>query len=307
MKPSNILLPVFSILLLISACSPPLLETIPSLPTTKPPVSTESATPALTVPPMTLDMLKNATYMLPFYGRTVTLTDGAYQEGSGAEIFSVSITGAIAFGDLNEDSLEDAAAILVENSGGTGQFESVVVMINQGGVPAQAGVAQLGDRMQVNSLAIQEGRVLLDMLVQGPNDAMCCPTQPVTQAYHLLANGLFLMHATSKTLSGAERTITITSPANNAEVTTPVTVTGSVSMTPFENTLIYRIYNLAGEEIIANPLMVEAAEMGGPGTFTLDLDLAKAGVTGPIRLEILDISMADGSTLALDAIMLVLK
>jgi hypothetical protein len=307
MKPAKFLLPVFSILLLISACSPPLLETPPSLPTTEPPVYTEPATPAPTVPPMTLDMLKNATYMLPFYGRTVTLTNGAYQEGSGAEIFSVSITGAIAFGDLNGDGLEDAAAILVENGGGTGQFESVVVMINQGGVLAQAGVAQLGDRVQINSLAIQAGRVLLDMLVQGPNDAMCCPTQPLTQAYQHLANGLFLMHATSKTLSGAERTITITSPANNAEVTTPVTVTGSVSMTPFENTLIYRIYKVANEEIIANPLMVEAAEMGGPGTFTLDLDLTKAGVTGPIRLEILDISMADGSTLALDAIILVLK
>jgi hypothetical protein len=35
--------------------------------------------------------------------------------------------------------------------------------------------------------------------------------------------------------------------------------------------------------------------------------LTKAGVTGPIRLEVLDISMADGSTLALDAIKLVLK
>lgn len=72
---------------------------------------------------MTLDMLKNASYMLPFYGRTVTLTNGAYQEGSGAEIYSVSMTGAIAFGDLNGDDLEDAATVLVEKGGGTGQFE----------------------------------------------------------------------------------------------------------------------------------------------------------------------------------------
>jgi len=307
MKLAKFLLPVLSILLLISACNPPLPATPPSLPTTEPPVDTKPTTPTPTVPPITLDMLKNATYMLPLYGRTVTLTNGVYQEGSGAEIYSVSMTGAIAFGDLNGDGLEDAATILVENGGEPGQFESVVVMLNQSGVPAQAGVAQLGDRVQINSLAIQEGRVLLDMLVQGPNDAMCCPTQPVTQSYQLFANGLFLLHATSKTPSGAERTITITSPANNAEVTNPVTVTGSVSMTPFENTLIYRIYNVANEEIIAYPLMVEAAEMGGPGTFTLDLDLTKAGVTDPIRLEILDISMANGSTLALDAIILVWK
>ncbi len=307
MKPAKFLLPVLSILLLISACSLPLWTTPQPLPTTEPPVSTEPATPAPTVPPLTLDMLKNATYMLPFYGRTVTLTDGRFYVNTATDQYAVNMLDYVAFGDLNSDGLEDAVIALDENGGGSGMFESVVVMVNQGGVPAQAGVAKLGDRVQVNSLAIQAGRVLLDMLVQGPNDAMCCPTQPVTQAYQLFANGLFLMHATSKTLSGAERTITITSPANNAEVTNPVTITGNVSMTPFENTLIYRIYNVANEEIIAYPLMVEAAEMGGPGTFTLDLDLTKAGVTGPIRLEILDISMADGSTLALDAIILVLK
>ena len=306
MKPAKFLLPVLSILLLISACSLSLQTTPQPLPT-EPLVSTESAAPAPTVPPMTLDMLKNATYMLPFYGRTVTLTDGSYQEGSGAEIYSVSMTGAITFGDLNGDGLEDAAAILVENGGGTGQFESIVVIVNQGGVPAQAGVAQLGDRVQVNSLTIQAGRVVLDMLVQGPNDALCCPTQPVTQAYHLFANGLFLMHATSKTLSGAERAITITSPANDAEVTNPVTVTGNVTISPFENTLVYRIYNVTNEEVVVEPLLVDATEMGGPGTFMLDLDLTSAGLVGLIRVEILDISMADGSTLALDAIMLVLK
>jgi len=252
-------------------------------------------------------MLKNATYMLPLHGRTVTLTDGAYQEGSGAEIYSANLIGTAAFGDLNGDGPEDAAVILVENGGGTGQFESVVVMVNQNGVPAQAGVAQLGDRVQVNSLAIQDGRVMLDMLVQGPNDALCCPTQPVTQAYQLFTNGLFLMHATSKVSNGAERVITITSPASNAEVTNPVTVTGNVSMSPFENTLVYRVYNAVNEEVAVAPLMVDATEMGGPGTFTLDLDLTSAGVTGPIRVEIADISMADGSTLALDALCLVLK
>jgi hypothetical protein len=252
-------------------------------------------------------MLKNATYMLPFYGNTVTLTNGGYQEGSGAEITSVTMTESIAFGDLNGDGLEDAAVILVENGGGTGQFKSVVAMINQGGVPVQAGVAQLGDRVQVNSLAIQAGRVMLDMLVQGPNDPLCCPTQPVTQSYQLFVNGLFLMHATSGISSGMERAITITSPANNAEVTNPVTIIGNVTISPFENTLVYRIYNVVNEEVVSAPLMVDATEMGGPGTFTLNFDLTSAGVTGLIRLEILDISMADGSTLALDAIMLVLK
>jgi len=306
-KPSKLLLPVVSILLLASACNLSLPVTPQPLPMTEPPIYTEPATPAPTVPPLTLDMLKNATYMLPFYGRTVTLTAGKFYVNNPTDQYAVNLLDYVAFGDLNGDGLEDAAVILVENGGGTGQFESVVVMVNQGGVPAQAGVAQLGDRVQINTLTIQAGRVLLDMLVQGPNDGMCCPTQPVTQTYQLFVNGLFLMHATSKVSNGAERVITITSPANNAEVTNPVTVTGNVTMSPFENTLVYRVYNIANEEIVVAPLMVDATEMGGPGTFTLDLDLTSAGVTGPIRIEILDISMADGSTLALDAIYLALK
>jgi len=256
---------------------------------------------------MTLEMLKNATYMLPFYGRTVTLANGVFTEGSGAEIYSVSMSDFYAFGDLNGDGLEDAAVILFENGGGTGVFEAVIVMLNQNGAPVQAGAAQLGDRVLVNSLTIQDGRILLDMVMHGPNDPMCCPTEPVTQAYQLFTNGLFLMHATTKVSNGAEHIITIISPASNAEVTNPVTISGTITISPFENTLVYRLYNAANVQVAEAPFMVQAVDIGSPGTFTFTFDLTSAGVTGLIRVEILDISMADGSTIALDAINLLLK
>jgi len=307
MKLKKSFLPVLTFILLLSACTSPLAQTPQLTLTPAPPVTVEPPTPAPTTPPLTVDMLMNATYMLPFYGRTVTLTNGTYQEGAGAEIYSVGLVEPLALGDLNGDGLEDAAVILYENGGGSGVFVSLVAMLNQDGAPVQAGVAQLGDRIQVNPLAIQDGHILLDMLVQGPNDPLCCPTEPVTQAYRLFNNGLFLMHATTKVASGGEHSIMITSPTNNAEVTNPVTVIGSITLSPFENTLVYRVYNVANVKVEEMPFMVDATEMGGPGTFTFTFDLTNAAVTGPIRIEIIDISMADGSTVALEAINLVLK
>ena len=47
--------------------------------------------------------------------------------------------------------------------------ESVVAVLNTNGAPAQAGQAQLGDRVQIRSMAINSDMLALDLLVQGPN------------------------------------------------------------------------------------------------------------------------------------------
>jgi hypothetical protein len=43
---------------------------------------------------------------------------------------------------------------------------------------------------------------------------------------------------------------------------------------------------------------------GGPGTFTQTFDLSNAGVTGPVIIQFLDLSAADGSTQALESVVL---
>ena len=148
----------------------------------------------------------------------------------------------VAFGDLNGDGIGDAAIILVENGGGSGEFESVVAVLDPGGVPTQAGQAQLGDRVRINSMAINSGMIELDTLVQGPNDPMCCPSLPETQSFRMVGNTLWLTRLTSRTPDNQERSITINAPADGAQVTNPFTVSGSVTIAPFENTLAYRVY-----------------------------------------------------------------
>jgi hypothetical protein len=308
-----IILPIFALALAVMACQIQSATPTPAIPTPTsstdtplPPVPTDTPVPATSVPAvLTLDMLKNGTYHAPVYDRTVTLVNGAYSAGSGADAYSIQMLDVVASGDLNGDGVGDAAIILVENGGGSGEFESVVAVLDSGGAASQAGQAQLGDRVKINSMTIASGTIVLDLLVQGPNDGMCCPSQPETQSYRRVGNTLWLTRLTSRTPDNHERSISINSPADGADVSNPFTVSGSVTIAPFENTLAYRIYLPDGTKVNESPLMVDSGGIaGGPGTFSQTFDLSNAGITGPVILQFLDLSAADGSALAMGSVVL---
>jgi len=247
-------------------------------------------------------MLRNGTYFAPVYGRTVTLINGAYSENTSSGVYTVQMLEVQAFGDLNGDGVGDAAIILVENDGGSGQFESVIAVYNKGGAPVQAGQSQLGDRVQVSSMDISSGVIHLNMLVQGPNDPMCCPSLAEKQSYWMIAGHLWLMRVTT-TNNGAERSININTPANWADVTNPFTVTGAVPISPFENTLAYHIYLPDGTKVNDSSLLVNSSGMGTPGTFSQSYNLSMAGITGYVILQFVDASAADGSTQAMGSVL----
>jgi hypothetical protein len=156
----KLILPALAVALVLLACSIQINSTNPP---TIPPAG----------PALSLDSLRNATYYAPFYGRTVTLVNGSYTEGSGATAYSVQMLDIHALGDLNGDGKVDAAVILAENGGGTGVFESILAVINLDGAPHQIGQVQLGDRILVNSADISLSVIHLNMIVHGPNDPAC--------------------------------------------------------------------------------------------------------------------------------------
>jgi hypothetical protein len=308
---NKIVLPLFVLALAALACKIPSASPTPA--TSIAPLSTDTSLPPeptnTPFPPapsgLTLEVLKNGTYHAPVYDRTVTLVNGSFSDDSGAGAYSVQMLDGVAFGDLNGDDVGDAAILLVENGGGSGQFESVIAVLNSGGAPFQAGQAQLGDRVRINSMTINSGMIVLDMLVQGPNDGMCCPTQSETQTYRMLWNTIWLASLTTRTPDNQERSITITAPADGTTVTNPFTVSGSVTIAPFENTLVYRIYLPDGTQVNESSLMVDSGGiMGGPGTFSRDFDLSNAGITGPVIIQFLDLSAADGTTIAMASVVL---
>jgi len=76
-------------------------------------------------------------------------------------------------------------AILIESSGGSGNFRYLAAVINEGGAPVNVATQFVGDREQMQALTIEGGEITLNMVAHGPDDPMCCPTQEVTKRYRL--------------------------------------------------------------------------------------------------------------------------
>ncbi|MEP6896172.1 MAG: Gmad2 immunoglobulin-like domain-containing protein, partial [Chloroflexota bacterium] len=135
-----------------------------------------------------------------------------------------------------------------------------------------------------------------------------CPTLRTTRHYQLVApNHLDMTDYATFTPAGKPRTISIDAPVNNIEAYSSVQFKGQVAIAPFENTLAYRIYDLVGVELSAGSINVTAAAPGGPGTFDSRVSLGTILSGSVVRVEIQDISAADGSLLAMDSVELVVK
>lgn len=151
--------------------------------------------------PLTSFLLRNATYQ-GIYDEPVTLEAGRY-EGEpfvpgGVSRPSVTFIDELqAFGDLNGDGRDDAAVLLVENSGGSGVFVYLAAVLDEQGFPNNVATTLLGDRSQVLGLNIENGQIVVEYLTQGPDDPFCCPSL-------LMRDVLSLSDATLSTESSTE-------------------------------------------------------------------------------------------------------
>jgi hypothetical protein len=311
-KTPRVLLPLVPLILAALACNLPIGVTPAAgtpaespAPASTPTVEAATPEPLPAVSPLTVEMLKNGTYLLPQSGETVTLVDGRYDRAESMEdLLHVELRDPIAFGDLNGDGAEDAAFLISENLGGTGFFVSLMAIRNEGGTPVQAASRFIEDRPQINGLTIMGGRIAADLVIHSFQDPLCCPNFPAVEFFRLAGGELVLVRFTSRTPDGEERAITITGPAGGSAASGSVQVSGSVTIAPFENTLAYRIYGPAGGELAAGPVPVQAPDFGAPGTFNTAISLAGIPAGTTVRLEISDLSAADGSLLAMDSVAL---
>lgn len=155
-------------------------------------VSFEAAQ-AAAVPPELLMALNNMTYKIDVTASgEAPLTDGEYREqaapGSATET-AVLLTEHVAYGTLSTGE-PAAAVILVADPGGSGTFYYLAVVTLQDGEPTNVATTLLGDRVQINSLSITDGQIVVDMVTQGPDDPFCCPTQHVVETYELQGDEL---------------------------------------------------------------------------------------------------------------------
>lgn len=270
--------------------------------------------PAPTVPARTLtvDQLQNAQYQLGAREdrASVQLTDGQWQQGTDAttlDFAHVSMSEFTSLGDITGEGVDEAAAIFFENYGGTGNFGFLAVYTNVNGLPVFLSSAMIDDRPMINSMFFENGEIYLEAITHGLEDPGCCPALQTTRRYVLVNDQLQVINYTTATPDGAIRSIEIMPPADGTQVTEFVQVNGTVSIAPFENNLSYLIYEEAGTQLGVGPVTVTAPDFGAPGTFSELIPLAGIPADTTIYLEIHDLSAADGSLLALDAVKLIVK
>ena len=304
------------VLLFVMGCAPVSVSgTFVPVESTLPPASaSDTPAPPTDSPPIegiSPEQIRNAQYQLSFTDvpQTVQLTNGVYEVGTSgsADYVNVRVSDFIALGDINGDGINEAAAIISENYGGTGVFTFLVLYSDQGGEPLYVTSAFIDDRPLIESIQVENNEIFLNVTTHDADDPFCCPTLRNNRHYQLINNQLQLTDYTTFTPDGRPRTITIESPAHGAEAFSSVQIKGSVAIAPFENNLAYRIYDVGGVELSAGAFQVNAANPGDPGTFDAMISLGNILSGAVIRIEVQDISAEDGSLLAMDSVELVVK
>ena len=126
---------------------------------------------------------------------TITLTDGRwegkpYEDGAASRPVVSLVNDFYLHGDLDGDGHNEAVVILRATDAGTGSNTYVAVTTRRDGVPVNIGTALIGDRVQLRGGRLEDGRIELDLVRQGPNDAACCPGETVTRVWELGPDGL---------------------------------------------------------------------------------------------------------------------
>lgn len=302
------------LLVFISSCAPiptqsinPPVSTTPAVTETQPgqmPTVTE-ATQELAV---SFDTFKNLMLTATEMRKQVQLVDGKWTETQAdGSIQMVNLDTRFATGDLNEDGVDDAALLVAESMGGTGVFYSLTVLINNNGVFEQKASAFIDDRPIIHSIEINNGEVVLNVNVHGLNDPMIDPTMKLTKNYRLIENRLVTFRQTQWLQDGQSREINITSPENGSEVSGEVTLVGDMPIAPFENTLLVQVFDEKNTFSFVQSTMVDAADVGLPATFSVTIPLDKFKAGDRVILQLVEVSMADGSNMAIDSVIVIIK
>jgi heat shock protein HslJ len=142
----------------------------------------------------TIEELAQSTYE-GIFDQAVTLIDGRWEgkpfvEGGASRPTAGLIDHFILTDDLDEDGLDEAVALLWESSGGSGTRLYLAVMGRRDETVENIGTFLVGDRVQIRSGAIEDGRITLDIVRAGPEDAACCPTEKAKVTWAMGEDGL---------------------------------------------------------------------------------------------------------------------
>lgn len=132
-----------------------------------------------------------ATYAGLFDSGEVTLVDGRwegnpYVEGGASAPRAGLVEDFLLRGDLDGDGADESVVLLWTSTGGSGTFDYLAALDRAAdGSALNRATVPLGDRVRVRNAGIESGRVVLDLVEAGPEDAACCPGDKVRRTYQL--------------------------------------------------------------------------------------------------------------------------
>ena len=95
-------------------------------------------------------------------------------------------------GDLDGDGSSEAAVVVWSNSGGSGTFDYLAIVRRDAeGLLDNIATVPLGDRIEIRDGEVIEGKIVLDLVEAGPEDAACCPGQKIRRTFQL-QNGILV-------------------------------------------------------------------------------------------------------------------
>ncbi len=152
-----------------------------------PPTASAPAAPSGPPPAPTIEQLQAATVSGVFEA-PVTLAGGVYEgapaEAGGASRPSLRLwDSTFHTGEMDGAEGSEAVVMLSSNAGGSGEFVHVAVFGIRDGAVTNLGTAAVGDRTKLQTLWLERGKVLMDVIEAGPEDAACCPTQVARKTY----------------------------------------------------------------------------------------------------------------------------
>ena len=145
------------------------------------------STRAVTTAPPTAEDVRNAT-VAGLFEKPVTLSDGRwvgepYVAGGAARPTAGVIADLSLTGDLDGDGTGETVAFLWSATGGSGTRNYIAVFANDGAGVSNRSTLLIGDRVKLREARTVGGRIEVDVVEHGPDDAMCCPTVEATRAW----------------------------------------------------------------------------------------------------------------------------
>jgi len=169
------------------------------------------------------------------YEEAVKLSGGHYAgapfvEGGASRPSVTLIDDLIAYGDLNGDGQQDAAVLLLENSGGSGDLIYLAAVINDNGHARNIATKLVGDRVQFRNLEISSGSITADTIAQESGESYAQPSLKMQLVYQLQRGKLIQLSSESQgNLSSSDLDGTSWKQQGEQQTPSPKSHTGEIS------------------------------------------------------------------------------